>query len=67
MKLYEKNGNNQEWRDLDFITIILTFFLAGLLSMWDLSFLIRVPTGAPCTGSMESSPLDRQGGPYFNI
>ena len=26
MKLYEKNGNIQEWWDLDFITIILTFF-----------------------------------------
>lgn len=64
MKLYEKNGNIQEWWDLDFITIILTFVLAGQLSMWDLSFLIMVPTGVPCTGSVKSG---LPGSTYFNI
>ena len=31
--------------------------------MWDLSFLARDGTLAPCIGSVESQPLDRRGGP----
>ena len=31
--------------------------------MWDLSSPTRDQTRAPCSGSMESSPLDRQGSP----
>ena len=33
--------------------------------MGDLSSLTRDQTRAPCSGSLESQPLDRQGSPYI--
>ena len=39
------------------------FFLATPHGMWDLSSPTRGQTHAPCTGSMESQPLDHQGSP----
>ena len=38
-------------------------FLATSHGMWDLSSLTRDQTCAPCSGSAESEPLDRQGSP----
>lgn len=39
--------------------------LAALYSMWDFSSLTKDRTHAPCSGSMESQPLERQG--YVSI
>ena len=48
-------------------TIIIFFlFLAVPHGMWDLTSLTRDWTYAPCIGSTEFSPLDRQGSPYCN-
>ena len=42
----------------------LVFILGTMLhDMWDLSSLTRDQTYAPCSGSMESSPLNHQGSP----
>jgi len=40
------------------------FFLATTDSTWDLSSLTRTQIHTPCSGSMESYPLDRQVSPF---
>ena len=50
-----------------FFYCLLFYFLAMLLSMWDLSSPARDRTQAPCRGSSESYPLDHQRSPYLII
>ena len=45
------------------VVFVLLFFLAMPHSMWALSSLTRDQTCTPCTGSIESQPLDSQGSP----
>ena len=42
-------------------------FLATLCYLWDLSSLTRDQVHAPCTGNMESQPLDHKGLPSSSL
>ena len=48
---------------LSFLCIFTFFFPAVPHSLWDLRSLTRDRTRVPCSGSVESSPLDGQGSP----
>ena len=48
-----------------FVCLFFVFILATPRGMWDLSFPTRDETRTPCTGSMESWPLDHQGSPSY--
>ena len=51
---------------LSFLHLLTSFFLfAALQGMQDLSSLTRDQTCAPCSGSVESQPLNHQGNPFF--
>ena len=43
------------------------FFLAELHGIWNLSSLTRDQTHTPCSGSIESKPLDHQGSPWRDL
>ena len=45
--------------------LVIFFFLATPCSMWDLYSLIRNQTHVHCIRSVESSPLDHWGSPYY--
>ena len=48
-------------------TSLLFFFLAIPQSMWDLGSLTRDWTPTPCSGSVQSQPLNYQGSPHFSF
>ena len=58
--LVEKTSRVGTWTTFFLIFI----FLAALQGLWDLSSPTRDGTQAPCSGSSESQPLDRQGSPW---
>ena len=62
----EKGRQGGNWRgegEEERVFYYCLFFLATLCGVWDLSSPTRGQTYAPCSGSLESQPLDHQGSP----
>ena len=53
----------EDWRCL-YIYLYMRGFFGHATSMWDLTSLTRDWTRSPCSGSVESLPLDCQGSPW---